>query len=109
MTPASVLRAAREAKAAPCPIARNNNPGRATIGAAWSEPPIRGPQRRLPSVTPAMKSGTSVSLRAKSMVEGRGLPAVRAHRAPLCEGEAASLRQAVEALGASGQDLTLRL
>src|SRR5436309_1319406 len=109
MSPASVLSAAREAKAAPCSIARNNNTGPATIGTALSQPPIRGPQRRLPSVTPAMKSGTSVSLRAKSMVEGRGVPAVRAHRAPLFEEKAASLRQAVEALGPSGQDLTLRL
>src|SRR2546422_1393523 len=37
------------------------------------------------------------------------VPAVRAHRAPLFEEKAASLRQAVEALGASGKDLTLRL
>src|SRR5439155_24886792 len=66
---AGVLSAARDGKAAPCSIARNNNTGPATIGAALSQPPIRGPQRRLPSVTPAMKSGTSVSLRAKSMVD----------------------------------------
>src|SRR5439155_4819634 len=69
MSPASVLSAAREAKVAPCSIARNNNTGPAIIGTALSQPPIRGPQRRLPSVTPAMKSGTSVSLRAKSMVD----------------------------------------